>query len=207
MELTSINVIILSEAKKYKIARIGIDISKEELFYHFLSVHRKNILSRVGEDNSIYSDATPDHISFHGDGNIHIRYKKQLNNKKKDVIQNGKINIFHPSDNDMVQSILMHTLYFQKEDYKEPTAEELKMSIILDILKRNVFSVILFLKHKSINPDAFMKKYDFYRKLKIKPPCYYFDVANDFHICLFLSACENRVDNQLHIANKTLAGC
>lgn len=130
----------------YKIARLSFTKIGEskEFFYHF--AYSEDIDKKIFNCNKNQKSGRPDHISFHGDGRVHITLAKEKKNNKYIGQRYFSDGYFVP-EKSVITPLLIHSLYRVDDEWILPIYvidSGQSGKIVLD--KNTVgFSIILFL--------------------------------------------------------------
>ena len=126
----------------YQFASVNFSPKKQEMFYHFSSTFagKKPIMRDAGNDGDLQI-GIPDHISFHQDGRVHIKYKKSSHRK---VIEKFDDNVFNLIRRGKVYPILLDCIYNLDKGSLPVTQRDIPAQKLWSMQKKK-FCALLFL--------------------------------------------------------------
>lgn len=146
LDLARILFTIKVDKKNYGISLLGIKRSPAELFYH--TTWPKNVQRDLENAKSGEKTRRPDHLSFHADGNVHMR------TGKKGVFGNSwsfPDHTFLPKKSSSISPLFVHSVKVNNHEYDLPLLDEIsnksyhltEQVAVVDSPKK--FSISLFL--------------------------------------------------------------
>ena len=193
MKISHLKLGINYQGKPYHLIWINPNPSKKELFFQLISSSKTKKLNVPEIKDGKFSSFTGffDHISFHKDGKVHIKFKGKKEYQERDNIGHS---IYDFNDNKIV-TLLNYTFHLNEKShyFREISEEEIsECKIIWKIEKPMIFTMLVFLaQHKNYQSftDNYIKK-----KLNIRSTPIIIDMGNENHCLMVLLTAKIPID-------------
>jgi hypothetical protein len=193
-----LNLYVKNKLNIYHICRIGIDPKLFDIYYHILiNTKGKTIYNEIANRTDL--NVVPDHISFHHDGTVHYRNKRNKI-RPKDIVAKKDCSIFDTDLNGhrtypfLINSISTNALdsLYNKEEMPNDIG-----NFLWDVTGLGYFSVICLSINTNINVQYILGSLGFFNDFKILPVQVYLDFENQTNslaICLGAIRIKNSLE-------------
>lgn len=146
--------------KTFHLASLSFNENKKELFYNFTFILSKIV--QACHDGEWKGERMWEHVSYHSDGRVHLKYRDLKKNKEYTNIIDGNPNIFEFKE-DLYFSLLINSFFF--EDFRDtelfPQLGENEKAHVWDISAGKNFSFIPVIVGRKVSPATVAKGLDF----------------------------------------------
>jgi hypothetical protein len=145
----------------YKVCSMNFDMKENQFYYHF--AYQETIKDQLWSYNEQKTTGRPDHISWHQNGQAHLRLKDDK------IILGGRFTTgaFLPFVSETITPLLVHSVYLIQGKYSLPTISpgdkqnqiHIDYQEILQSSHPKPFSVILFLSPECMNMERVLNSF------------------------------------------------